>query len=313
MSQTTSKDPYEILGVSRTASPEEIKRAYRRLAKQCHPDRNPGDKTAEQRFKEVQAAYEVLGDPQRRAQYDRFGAGGPRPEFHSWTPGGGAPFEDVQFDFGGLGDLTGIFEQFFSPRGQARRRPRAARPTRRRGPNLQHSVELSFEEALRGATREVVLTGGGRGGRGERIEVRIPAGVRDDQRIRVKGKGQEGPGGRGDLIIRCQVRPHRFFRRDGLDVLLDLPLTFTEATLGAKVEIPTPDGSAIVSVPPGTSGGTKLRLRGRGVSDGRSGTRGDVLAVVRVQAPQNVSPRARELLAELEGELAQQPRADWPG
>jgi curved DNA-binding protein len=303
----TAKDPYEILGVPRNATQEEIKRAYRRLAKQYHPDRNPGDKSAEQRFKEVQAAYEVLGDPERRAQYDRFGAGGPRPEFHTWTTSH-VPFEGIHFDFGSLGDLTSIFEQFFQRATGASAGPRAAGRTKARGPDLEYEVELSFEESLRGTTREIVLTGDGHQ---ERLEVRIPAGVEDGQRIRVRGKGQPGPGGRGDLMIRCRVRPHPYFRREGLDILLDLPLTLTEATLGAKVDVPTPDGRASVTVPPGTPSGTKLRLRGHGVRDTRSGARGDLLAVVKIVPPRTLSPRARELLAELDRELGQKVRPSW--
>jgi DnaJ-class molecular chaperone len=304
-----SKDPYQILGVSRTATPDEVKRAYRRLAKEYHPDRNPGNKSAEQKFKEVQAAYEVLGDPQRRAQYDRFGAGGPTPEFHTWSTRE-SPFGGVSFDFDSLGDLTGIFEQFFQ-RGGVRRGPRRGAPRAApRGQDVEHSIALSFEEAINGATRQVVLSGSD--GTSEHITVHIPAGVHDGQRIRVKGKGQAAAGGRGDLMIRCQIRPHPFFQRDGLNVLLDLPLTFAEAALGTKLELPTPQGPAVVSVPPGTASGTKLRLRERGMPDARSGARGDLLAVVRIVTPKQISPRARELLENLDQELQQKPRANWP-
>jgi curved DNA-binding protein len=307
------KDPYEILGVSRTASEDEIKRAYRRLAKQHHPDRNPGDKSAEDKFKEVQAAYEVLGDAQRRAQYDRFGAGGPTPDFQTWTTGGPSPFEGISFDFDSVGDLRSIFEQFF-------RRPRGPRPTRRatrrpapRGADLEHTTELSFEEAGHGTRREIRLNAAGPGGRSERIEFRIPAGVSDGQRIRVKGKGQDGPGGRGDLMIRCRVRPHAYFRRDGNDVLLDLPLSLAEAVLGAKIDVPTLDGVTRVTIPPGTSGGVKLRLRGRGIQP-RSGTPGDMYIVTRVMVPKEVSPDAQKLVRQLAEELKQSPRAglNWP-
>ncbi|MGD8451782.1 MAG: DnaJ C-terminal domain-containing protein [Phycisphaerae bacterium] len=309
----TNKDPYEILGVPRTASQDEIKRAYRRRAKETHPDHNPGDKSAEQRFKEIQAAYEVLGDKQRRAQYDQFGAGGPTPEFHNWGADvGGNPFGNMGFDLGGMGDLTSIFEQFFARGGvgggRSRGRASGRRPARR-GADLETSIELTFEEAVQGCQREVVL--GGPSMESERISVRVPGGVSDGRRIRVSGKGQPGPGGRGDLLIRCRIRPHPLFRRDGLDVLLDLPLTFAEATLGAKVEIPTPDGTTIVTVPPGTSSGSKLRLRGRGVREERSGQQGDLLAVVRIQAPRQVSAEARQLLEQLEQELRQRPRAHW--
>ena len=308
----TSKDPYEILGVSRQATPEEIKRAYRQLAKQYHPDRNPNDKSAEQRFKEVQAANEILSDPQRRAQYDRFGAGGPMPEYQQWAAGGGTPFDGAGMDFGSLGDLTSIFEQFFHRGGPSSRGRHATRKPQPRGASIEYPVELAFEESINGTTRQVVLSSRARGGPSERIEVRIPAGVRDGQLIRVKGKGQDALGGRGDLMIRCKIQPHPLFRRDELDILIDLPLTFAEATLGAKINLPTPRGPAIVSVPPGTAGGTKLRLRGRGVADGRSGKHGDLLAVVRILPPKDISPRARELLEALDAELEQQPRASWP-
>ncbi|MBU0637968.1 MAG: J domain-containing protein [Planctomycetes bacterium] len=310
----TKKDPYKILGVSGNATQDEVKRAYRQLAKKYHPDRNPNDGSAEANFKEVQAAYEVLGDPQRRAQYDRFGAGGPAPDIHNWASGGASPFEDMRVDFGGIGDLTSVFEQFFSRGGARPRRRSTARQAQPRGADLEHVVELSFEEAARGTTRDVLLTAGGTGAQPERIEIRIPAGVNDGQRIRVKGKGQEGPGGRGDLMIRCRIRAHAYFRRDGHDILLNLPLTLTEAALGTKVEIPTLDGPAVVTVPPGTSSGTKLRLRGKGVRDQRSGDVGDLFAVVRIIAPRRLSTRARELLEQLRDEVDEQPRrnAGWP-
>ncbi len=305
---SVNKDPYQILGVRRDATQEEIKQAYRRLAKQYHPDRNPNDKSAEQRFKEVHAAYEVLGDPERRAQYDRFGAGGPAPDVRTWTTSTGFPFEDLSFDFGSLGDLTSIFEQFFSRTGVGHGRRRStARSAMPRGADLEHTIELSFEEAARGTIRELRLPGTDSTGGAEQIRVRIPPGVGDGQRVRVRGKGQEGPGGRGDLMITCRVRPHPYFRREGLDILLDLPLTFSEATLGTQVEIPTLEGFTVVKVPPGTSSGTKLRLRGRGLRD-RNGQSGDMYAIVRIQVPKEPSPRARQLLMELERELGQSPR-----
>ncbi len=301
------KDPYEILGVSRTASQDEIKRKYRQLAKQLHPDRNPGNKQAEERFKELQAAYEVLGDPERRAQYDRFGAGGPRPDFHTWTSpgaGGPTPFDGIDIEFG---DLGSIFEQFFRRPGTRRRTARVNRRPQPRGADLEVVVELSFEEAARGCKRDVVLSGGGGGG-SQRIEVRIPPGVHDDQRIRVRGQGHAGPGGHGDLMIRCRVRPHPYFRREGDDVFLDLPLTITEAALGTKVEIPTLDGPTVVTVPPGTSSAKRLRLRGKGIR--RPGAKsGDMYVVVRIVAPQRLTARARTLLRELSEEITDDPRS----
>jgi curved DNA-binding protein len=310
---SNSRDPYEILGVSRTATQEEIKKAYRRLAKQYHPDRNPNDKSAEQRFKEVRAAYEVLGDAQRRAQYDRFGAGGPAPDVRAWTTGRGVRFDDMPFDvgsIGGLGDLTSILEQFFVQGSGARSRrkagPRAARRAAR-GADIEHSIELSFEEAVKGTVREVVLTSSNTRAPSERIQFRIPAGVHDGQRIRIRGQGQEGAGGRGDLMVLCRIRPHPYFRREGQDILLDVPLTFAEAVLGTQIEIPTLDGVAVVKIPPGTSSGTRLRLRGRGVA-ALGGQRGDMYALVHVHVPRTVTDRARELVTELDRELKQRPR-----
>lgn len=304
----TSKDPYKILGVSRQATRDEIKRAYRRLAKEHHPDRNPNDKNAEERFKEVQAAYEVLGDPQRRAQYDRFGAGGPTPEFHTWSAGRGTPFENVRFDFDSMGDLSSIFEQFFSRGAGTRSRRRVPRRPQPRGADIEHRVELSFEEAARGTEREIVLTSGNARQGDERIRLRVPAGITHGQKIRLRNQGQEGPGGRGDLMIRCEIRPHPYLRRDGLDVYMDLRLTFAEAALGTQVEIPTLDGPVMVKVPAGTSGGTKLRLAGHGIRDARVGRTGDLFAVVRIQVPRELSARARQRLQELDRELNQHPR-----
>lgn len=305
----TRKDPYQILGVTRTATQDEIRRAYRRLAKEHHPDRNPGNKAAEQRFKEIQAAYDVVGDPERRTQYDRFGEGGPAPDVRTWTSSGHAPFGGG-FDFGNGDDLSSIFEQFFSRAGgtATRGRRRTAAPRRAPGADLEHAVELTFEEAARGCARDVRIAGAG--GHVEHITFRVPAGVAHGQRIRVRGKGQEGSGGRGDLLIECRILPHAYFRRDGLDVLLDLPLTFGEAALGTRVEIPTLDGPTWLTVPAGASSGTKLRLRGKGIRDSRTDATGDMFAIVKIVAPRTLAPRARDLVAELERELALHPRAD---
>jgi DnaJ-class molecular chaperone len=306
------KDPYEILGVSRSASADDIRRAYRRLAKEHHPDRNPGNKAAEQRFKDVQAAYEVLGDAERRSQYDRFGEGGPVPDMHSWRTPGRSPFGGggVEFNFGNGDDLSSIFEQFFSRGGGTSTRSRRRSPAaRRRGADLEHEVHLSFEEAARGAAREVRLSGAA-DGHVEHISFRVPAGVTDGQMIRVRGKGQEGSAGRGDLMVRCRVLPHPYFRREDLDVYLDLPLTFGEAALGTRVEIPTLDGPTWLTVPPGGSSGTKLRLRGKGIADTRCEQTGDMFAIIRIVAPRSLSPAARQLIEQLDRELAMNPRAD---
>lgn len=305
------EDPYELLGVSRTASADEIKRAYRRLAKDFHPDRNPGDKAAEQRFKKVQAAYEVLSDPERRAQYDQFGAGGPPPEFRNWSSGSShSPFGDVSFNVGSMGDLTSIFEQFFSrgPRGASGRR-RAARP-RSADLDVEQEVTFSFDEAAHGATRELLIHSPDGNGRGEHVQFKAPAGVSDGQRIRLRGKGAPSPQGRGDLLIRVRIAPHPYFRREGLDVLMDLPLTVHEAVLGAKVAIPTLSGPAELTIPSGASSGAKLRLRGKGIHDERRGVVGDMYAVIKIVLPKQLSIETKERLKELTELGDFNPRAD---
>lgn len=314
----SAKDPYEILGVARTASADEIKRAYRRLAKQFHPDHNPGDKSAERRFKEVQAAYEVLGDADRRQQYDRFGAGGPRPHFEQWSAGGaGGMPGGASVNFGGFGDLADIFEQFFNRGGGAvggaararggRRGGGATTRPRATGENVEHELAISFNEAARGAKRQIELSDGG--AVPERIEVRIPAGIEDGQRIRLAGRGQAGPGGRGDLFIRCRVTPHAYFRREGRDVLLDLPLTVPEAISGARVDIPTLDGVMRLTVPPGASSGTRLRLRGKGAGDPHGGEMGDMYAVIRIVVPRDATEALRAWVTEHAAEFGGNPRA----
>lgn len=298
----TPRDPYEILGVSRTASPDDIKKAYRRLAKQYHPDRNPNDPSAADRFKQVQAAYEVLGDAARRAQFDRYGAGGPAPNIDDWVS------QSTVFnrEHGGFhaDDLASIFEQFFgrsarSPARSGRSSRRAARDAPPPEP-IEHELRLSFDDAYRGVRREVVLSDGRDE---ERLVVTIPAGVAEGQKIRVRGRGNVGRSGRGDLIIICRVEPHPVFRRDGADLLFDLPVSFPQAALGAVVDAPTPDGAARLKVPPGTSSGTRLRLRGRGMPDARTGAAGDLYAVVKILTPARLSPEATRLIERLAEEL----------
>jgi DnaJ-class molecular chaperone len=305
-----SKDPYDILGVSRTASADEIKRAYRRLAKEHHPDRNRGDKSAEQRFKEIQAAYDVIGDPERRAQYDRFGAGGPQPDFRQWRghPGGA---DDFHVNISDLGDLSSIFEQFFRRGagggfGMNGGRVHAEPET---SADIEHVVELTLEEAIAGTSREIVLSGGGAS---ERLQIKIPAGVSNGQRIRVPGKGNPRRGGRGDLYLVCQIRPHAYFTRDGLDLYLDVPISVSEAILGTRVEIPTASDRVMLHIPPGTSSGAKLRVRGRGIADARTGQTGNLYATIRIVAPAEISDTARQLAEKLSQEQTRSPRADLP-
>lgn len=319
----SSKDCYEILGVSRSATAEEIKRAYRKLAKQYHPDRNPGDKEAEAKFKEVQAAHEVLKDPQKRAQYDRFGPAAvgdwqTRPDgqrVYTWSADGPQiNFDDLQDLFsafgGGGGGFASPFEDILGQatgrRGRGRARRRAAP---QRGQDLQQRVNLSFEQAVRGAALEIDVVQPD--GQRQTLDVKIPAGVAEGQRIRVKGKGHPGAGGGspGDLYLVVSVRPHRYFRRQGMDLDIDVPLTIAEASLGTKVDVPTLDGLVTVTVPAGTSSGSKLRLAGRGVKPSQ-GAAGDLYAVVRIVAVKSADDEQARLLRELAATLGRNPRDD---
>ncbi len=331
------RDYYEVLEVSRNAASDEVKRAYRRLAKKYHPDRNRNDKSAETRFKEVQAAYEVLGDPEKRKLYDQFGhagvsggapggwrsgPGGQR--VYTWKSGGGPdiPIEDLDDLFsvfaGGGGAGSGptgpsIFDQFFRQSAGQRRSPRQARAAREpAGRDVEHPVTLTFEQAIEGATLEINIAEAGGSGPGRKIAVKIPAGVADGQRIRVRGKGRPAGRGtrRGDLHIVCHVQSHRYFRRVGNDIYLDLPLSISEAALGTKVEIPTLKGRTVLTVPPGTPSGAKLRLKKTGVRPAGNKPQGDQYAVVRIVPPKSMSPRQRELLDEFHRAGDDSPRKD---
>ena len=317
-----STDYYQTLGVGRTASADEIKRAYRRLAKEHHPDRNPGDKSAEAKFKDVQSAYEVLKDSGKRAQYDRFGPAavgdwqtdpnGQR--VYSWSGDGPQiridDLEDLfsAFGGGGGGGSASPFEEFVGRRGGGHG---GRRTPPQRGRSLEHRVSLAFEQAVHGTTLEIDVIPPD--GRRQTLDVKMPAGVADGQRIRVKGKGNPGTGGgpAGDLYLVVRVRPHQYFRREGRDLYIDVPLTISEASLGAKVDVPTTDGVVTVTVPAGTSGGAKLRLGGRGIKPAR-GKAGDLYAVVRIVAIGNATEDQARLLKELASTMTGTPRDDCP-
>lgn len=302
------RDYYEVLGVSRTASEEEIKRAYRKLAKQYHPDRNP-DPAADAKFKEVQRAYATLSDKEKRQQYDQFGEVGVG-EWHT-TPqgqkvyqwGGGSTvgvedLEDLFSAFGargqrGRGAGGSIFEQIFG-HGRGEWDVSAPPPAA----DEERDITLTFDQAVHGATVSLQLTTAR--GRIEHLEVKVPPGVEEGQRIRLRGRVPGANGGPpGDLLLRCHIRPHPYFTREGLDVYLDVPVSITEATLGAKVEVPTLEGRASVTLPPGTASGTKLRLKGKGIKRGGSGEVGDQYVVVQIVPPAAASAEQRELLERL--------------
>jgi molecular chaperone DnaJ len=378
-----SPDYYASLGVPRGAKPEEIRKAYRRLARKFHPDVNPGDKAAEERFKKIQEAYDVLSDPKKRQMYDQYG-------FYSATgfpPGGEGTRQGPEMGFGGFDftdfftQATGggreagrgaagfrdIFSQFFGRGARAE-----AAPVPEKGADLEYAVSIDFWQSIRGAqlplsvshfescdacggtgrsggqttvcaecngSGQVTQTAGamrfsltcprcggqgrlkntcprcrgeGRVSRTETVEVRIPPGVQTGTRLRVPGKGNAGTLGAppGDLYITVRVEPHAFFKREGDNIVIQVPITVTEAGLGAKIEVPTIDGRALLKIPMGTQNGQKFRLREKGVLNSRTGVRGDQLVEVLVQAPRVRDERTKELLRELASLNTEDPRAD---
>ncbi len=274
-------DPYKTLGVSKTASQDEIRTAYRKLAKALHPDANPGDKAAEERFKAVSAAFHVLSDPEKRAEYDAAAKAGFASQFGSGAGAAGArgPFNFRQSRQGGRGfdDLGDIFSDIFTDFGAGG--ASQAQP-RRKGEDVRQTLTLDFMQAARGGKHRVVLPGG------RSVDVAVPAGADHGQVLRLRGQGQASPtgGGQGDALVEIRVSEHRFFSRDGDHVRLDLPISLGEAALGAKVRVPTIDGNVDVRVPEGSSSGTLLRLRGKGFA-GQTGKRGDQLIRLMVAVP----------------------------
>ncbi len=347
---TRPKDLYAVLGVAKNASKEEIKKAYRKLAREFHPDRNPGDAEAEARFKEVQTAYDVLSDADKRKQYDAFGSADGRGGFQ------GATFNFDDFDFGNV-DLGDLFGGIFG-RGRGARQERG-----RRGNDVEVQVNLSFEDSLKGIETKIPVEletacsecggsgaqpgtsptvcpeckgrgvvaesqgffalsqpcprcrgngtvieqpcpkcrGTGRERRTKRYTVKIPAGVKDGTRIRLKGKGEAGYGGgeAGDLYVVTRVAESTVFTRKGNDLIVDVPVPFADAALGATVDVPTPDGQVSVKIPAGSQDGKLLRVRGRGAPKLKGGGRGDLLARLRIEVPKRLNKKQRELLEEL--------------
>ncbi|GAB4485130.1 MAG: molecular chaperone DnaJ [Thermodesulfovibrionales bacterium] len=353
----TMKDYYETLGVDKKASQDEIKKSFRRLARKYHPDLNPGNKSAEQKFKEINEAYSVLGDEKKRADYDQFGRtpfgeGGPGFDYRAYTSGD-------RFDFNGFGD---IFSDLFGAGAHAG-------PSAQRGADLVMEMELSLEEAFSGVTKPVTFNrdvlcstckgtgaetseqctvckgagkvstskgffkmaqpcgacgGSGRkmtrsckacGGRGkifrtENIKIKIPAGAETGSRVRVKGMGGAGYSAEsaGDLQIEIVVKPHPLFTRKEDDLYLDLPVTFGEAALGAKIEVPTIDGMAAMTLPAGTQSGQKLKLSGKGFPSSRNGRRGDQFVTIKVVVPKHVPDKAKASIEEIERLYTESPR-----
>jgi molecular chaperone DnaJ len=383
MPTTAKQDYYELLGVARKASAKDIRTAFRKLARKYHPDLNPGDKSAEEKFKQLQEAYDVLSDSKKRQMYDQYGfysdnlpPGGPS------GAGGPGGEQDVNFDFGGFdfgggSGATGggssfrdLFSQFFS----GGRRGAAMEPEHEAGSDLEYQIEIGFWDAVRGAVKKLSITrldacgtchgtgavgspqtcttcggtgtiqqaagkmrfnvpctrcggtgqirtlcktcnGEGRLRRSETIDVRIPAGVSNGGMVRVPGKGNSGTMGApaGDLYLRVVVRPHEFFERRGDDLYTKIPVTVSEATLGAKIEVPTIDGRSLVRIPPGTNSGKTLRLKEKGVPSARNGARGDQYVEIQVVVPPPTDERVRNLMKDLEKVAPGDPRKDLFG
>jgi len=317
------KDYYQILGVNRGASEREIKQAYRKLARQYHPDVNPGDKSAETKFKEINAAYEVLSDKEKRRKYDQYGeqwqyadefakAGGQQSPFRDFRGGGGARFYAAD-------DMGGIFDELLGDfiSGARRRRPR-------RGSDLEYPVEISLEEAYHGTARMVSLQfeepcsacqgsgriqnvpcsacrGAGVVPRIKRLEVKIPAGVDNGSRVRIAGQGAPGYGGgaSGDLYLLVSVKPHEAFERKGDDLYAEVGVPLTVAVLGGEAQVPTLNGRLVLKIPPETQNGRIFRLKGQGMPHSGDASRGDLFAKVKVVLPTKLSAKEKELFKQL--------------
>lgn len=308
----SKKDYYSLLNVQRSASADEIKKAYRKLAMQYHPDKNPGDKKAEEKFKEFSEAYEVLSDPKKREMYDQFGHAGAQGGFG----GAGGPFGAGGFGggFGGGGgagpgqdpfqDIFGdVFSEIFGARGYG---PGAGTggPRRRqqKGSDLRYTLNIAFEESALG-TEKVISFVRQRSGKDEtaKLAVNVPAGVKEDQRLKLAGEGDSPVGGgpAGDLYVIIKIQDHPLFKRQENDILMDLPVTYTDAILGTSVEIPTLSGKAVIRIPPGTHTGQTFRLKGKGFPKIGGFGSGDMMVRLIVDTPEKISNRQKELLEEL--------------
>ncbi len=322
------RDYYEVLGVKKNATEEEIKKAFRKLAMKHHPDRNPGNKQAEERFKEINEAYAVLSDKQKRQQYDQFGPSGFSQRFSQedifrgfdisdllkdlgfsfGRAGGGSSrrgrtqyggFEDI---FGGFGRgqaggaQTGDFRDIFAGGGF-----RDQRPFAQKGQDVDSELHLSFDEAARGTEKKVRLS---KGNRIEEVTVKVPAGIESGKKLRLAGKGMEGAGGgqAGDLYLKVNVAEHPVFKREGSDILVDKEIKISEAVLGTSIEVPTLEGNKKIKVAPGTQSNSRIRLKGFGLPRLQGGGKGDQLIRILIKYPHNLNEKQKKLIEELKKE-----------
>ncbi|MEN6450504.1 MAG: DnaJ C-terminal domain-containing protein [Thermoguttaceae bacterium] len=329
-----AEDYYSILGVPKNASPAEIQKAYRELARKHHPDMNPGDKTAKKKFQKVQAAFDVLNNPEKREMYDRYGSsfetagqGGPQgAHTWSWTPGAGAGpsagpggfgAEDIDLSQflgerfgqempGGLGDLFG---QFRRAAGRARKSAGGGQQTPRRGGDLLQEIQIPFTTSITGG--EVQLAVQRSPQKTETLAVKIPAGIEDGKKIRIRGHGQPAPRGGtpGDILLTIRVQPHPFFHRKGNQLHVRVPVTLGEAVAGAKVDVPTPRGMVVLRIPPNSSSGMKLRVKGHGVAP-KNGAAGDLFAEIQIVLPKELSDADRQTIQQIDQRYAQSPRSE---
>ncbi len=334
------RDYYEVLGVSKTSSEADIKKAYRRLARKLHPDVNPGDKNAQKKFQEIQEAYDVLKDGEKRRAYDRFGHAASTPGFDPAAAAaaagfggggrrsaGGSPFETIHFEGGDFGDF---FSDIFG-------RTRGAASGPEKGEDASGTIEIPFREAVLGGTTSLALRrekpcprcgatgrvgretcptcrGSGTVAESETVKIRIPEGTEDGARIRIPGKGSPGARGgtSGDLYVAVRVTPHAYFERHGDDIHGVVPITIKEAYAGAEIDVPTVHGTVRAKIPPGTQGRQRFRLRGKGVKSPRTGQVGDHIYIVRILVPKSVTPAGLDAATLLDSLYEEPVRKDLP-
>lgn len=291
------KDFYAVLGVSRSATPEELKKSYRKLAMKYHPDKNPGDKKAEESFKEITEAYETLSDPKKKEMYDQFGFAGANQGFAGAGAGGFGGFNQQGFNGEDFQDIFGdIFGESFGGRGGFRQQ------RKQRGADLRYTLNVSFEESALGTEKTIsFIRQKSNQDETVRLSVKVPAGVKQGQRLKLAGEGDRSPqgGGNGDLYVIMNIQDHPLFKREDDDVYVDVPVGFVDAILGSEIEVPTLTGRVALKIPPGTYSGQVLRLKNKGFPKQGGFGSGDMLVRIQVDTPANLSSEQKELVKEL--------------